>query len=80
MADAVRAPAVLMRPEELLVHLLPDGKAELVRGELRVMSPAGGPRGRVATNLVILLSKYLDGRGLGWVYADGAELFEGIAT
>ena len=60
-----------MTPDEFLVHSLPDGKAELVRGELRVTPPAGGPHGRVATNLVIQLSKYLDGRGLGWVYADG---------
>lgn len=71
MADAVGAGPMLMTPEDFLLHPLPDGKAELVRGELRVTPPAGGPHGRVATNLVILLSEYLKGRGLGWVYADG---------
>ena len=71
MADAVRAGAMLMTPDEFLVHPLSDVKAELVRGELRVTPPAAGPHGRVATNLVALLSAYLKGSGLGWVYADG---------
>lgn len=59
-----------MTPEEFLVYPL-DSKAELVRGELRVIPPAGGPHGRAATNLVGLLMFYVKPRGLGVVFADG---------
>ncbi len=71
MAHAVQAGAMRMTPDEFLVHSIPDGKAELVRGELRVTPPAGGPHGRAATNLVLLLAFYLKGRGLGSLFADG---------
>ena len=71
MADAVRADVMLMTPDEFLVQPLPDVKAELVRGELRVTPPAGGPHLCVATNIVVLLSAYLKGRGLGRAFGDG---------
>ena len=71
MAHATRGDVVLMTPEEFLVQSLPDGKAELVRGELRVTPPAGGPHLRVATNVVLLLGRYLEGRRLGSVFVDG---------
>ena len=71
MADATRVDVMLMTPDEFLVYPLSDVKAELVRGELRVTPPPGGPHGRTATNLILLLGAYLKGRGLGWVYADG---------
>ena len=78
MADATRVDVMLMTPDEFLVYPLSDVKAELVRGELRVTPPPGGPHGRAATNLILLLGAYLKGRGLGWVYADGVgyELLE----
>ena len=63
---------MLMTPDEFLVCSVPDGRAELVRGELRVTPPHGGPHGRAATNVVVLLSAYVEPRGLGWVFADGA--------
>ena len=72
MADAARAAVMLMTPDEFLLHPLPDGKAELVRGELRVTPPAGGPHGCVATNIVGLLLAHVKARGLGRVFADGA--------
>lgn len=72
MADAVRAGMMLMTPDEFLLHPLSDVKAELVRGELRVTPPASGQHGCVATNLVILLSAYIKGRGLGRAFGDGA--------
>ena len=72
MADAARAAVMLMTPDEFLLHPLPDGKAELVRGELRVTPPAGGPHGCVATNIVGLLLAHVKPRGLGRVFADGA--------
>lgn len=71
MAYAARVDVVLMTPDEFLVYPLEDVKAELVRGELRVTPPPGGPHGRAATNLVFLLSLHVRARGLGWVYADG---------
>ena len=71
MAHVLQAGPMLMTPDEFLVHSIPDGKAELVRGELRVTPPAGGPHGRAATNLVLLLAFYLKGRGLGSLFADG---------
>ena len=78
MAHATRADVMLMTPDEFLVYPLSDVKAELVRGELRVTPPPGGPHGRAATNLILLLGEFLKGRGLGWVYADGVgyELLE----
>ena len=63
---------MLMTPDEFLVCPVPDGKAELVRGELRVTPPPGGPHGRAATNVVGQLLAYVEPRGLGWVFADGA--------
>ena len=71
MAHATREDVVLMTPEEFLVHSLPDGKAELVRGELRVTPPAGGPHLCVSSNIHTLLSVYLKGRGLGRAFGDG---------
>ena len=71
MANATPVAVMLMTPDEFLVYPLSDVKAELVRGELRVTPPPGGPHGRAATNLILLLGAYLKGRGLGWVYADG---------
>ena len=71
MADATRAGIMLMTPDEFLVHPQSDVKAELVRGELRVTPPAGGPHGCAASNLVALLSAHVKGRGIGRVFADG---------
>ena len=72
MAHATPADVMLMTPEEFLVCSVPDGSAELVRGELRLTPPASGPHGRVATNVVARLLAYVEPRALGWVFADGA--------
>lgn len=76
MAPGPEATSMLMTPDELLVYPLPDGKSELVRGELRVAEPAGGAHGRVSTNLAVLLATYLKRRDTGLVFADcvGYEL------
>lgn len=78
MAHAAVADVMLMTPNEVLVQPLSDVKAELVRGELRMTPPAGGPHGRVATTVVVLLSAYVDARNLGFVFGDGVgyELLE----
>lgn len=53
-----------------LAGLRQDGnRYELVGGELRMMSPAGGRHGRVAMNLGALLRSHVVERDLGVVYA-----------
>jgi Uma2 family endonuclease len=50
---------------------MPDdgNRYELVKGELRMMSPAGGRHGRVAFNLGLMLGNHVLERQLGVVYA-----------
>ena len=71
MAFPARTPAVVMTADEFLLYPLPEGKAELVRGELRVTPPPGGPHGVAAVNLVVRLAVYAMERDLGRVFADG---------
>lgn len=71
MADPARAPVALMTPEEFLVYPLDEVKAELVRGELRVTPPPGGPHGLAAYSLVGLLMAHVNPRRLGRVFGDG---------
>ncbi|MDQ3303575.1 MAG: Uma2 family endonuclease [Actinomycetota bacterium] len=55
---------------EDLLRLSGDGvRRELVRGEVRGMTPAGNVHGRVAVNLTIPLGQYVREHGLGTVYA-----------
>lgn len=55
-----------------LFRMPDDGwRYELVRGELRKMSPAGARHGRVAAKFMILMGTFIDQRKLGVVY--GAE-------
>ena len=60
-----------MTAEEFLVYPVHDAKAELVRGELRVTPPAGGPHGVAGANLVFLLTVHVREHGLGRVFGDG---------
>jgi Uma2 family endonuclease len=46
-----------------------EGRCELVRGELRMMSPAGGRHGQVAMQCGRLLANHVETHGLGVVYA-----------
>ena len=46
-----------------------DARYELVKGELRMMSPAGGRHGRVAMNLAVSLANHVTSGNLGVVYA-----------
>lgn len=71
MVLPARPVAAVMTAEEFLLASVPDAKAELVRGELRVTPPAGGPHGRAATNLVVLLSNHGRATGVGDAFADG---------
>jgi Uma2 family endonuclease len=65
------AAAMMMTVDEFLAHSIPDAKAELVRGELRVTPPPGGPHGTAATNLVVILANHVRMHGLGRAFADG---------
>lgn len=61
--------ARLFTADELL-RLPGDGsRYELVRGELRKMSPAGSKHGRVAARILIRLGTFVEQHGLGVVYA-----------
>jgi Uma2 family endonuclease len=71
MAQPAWPSASMMTVEAFLALKLPEGKAELVRGELRMTPPAGGPHGLAATNLVLLLGTYVKQHSLGRVFADG---------
>lgn len=67
-----------MTVAEFEVYPFPDGKVELVRGEPRVMSPAGGGHGVVQGNLSRLLLPFVHEHRLGRVFNDGVG-FELIA-
>lgn len=72
---APRAAMVVTVDEFLALHL-PDGKAELVRGEVRVTPPPGAPHGTALSNLLLMLGIHVRANGLGRVYGDsfGYEL------
>ena len=55
---------------EQLFNRSDDGnRYELIRGELHMMSPAGGRHRRVAHNLGLILGRHVRRAGLGAVYA-----------
>jgi Uma2 family endonuclease len=61
---------MLMTVDEFLVADVPDGKVELVRGDLRVTPPPGAPHGTAAINLAVLLSNHVNEQNLGHVFGD----------
>lgn len=55
---------------EELLHMPDDGqRRELVEGELRTMTPAGHPHGRIAVRITWPLAQHVEENGLGAVYA-----------
>ena len=70
MSSVITYPAS-MTVAEFEVYPFPDGKVELVRGEPRVMSPAGGGHGVVQGNLSSLLQPFVREHRLGRVFNDG---------
>src|SRR5437870_3923435 len=59
----------LTTAEQLLAMPANGWRYELVKGELRRMSPAGGPHGRIAMNLSWRLARFVRERALGVVFA-----------
>ncbi|MEO7086524.1 MAG: Uma2 family endonuclease [Gemmatimonadaceae bacterium] len=57
--------------DEFLVHAAATGTSELVRGEIRMMSPAGGAHGIIVLNLVRALDAFVEEHRLGQCFADG---------
>jgi Uma2 family endonuclease len=55
---------------EDLYHVSENGKAEIVSGELRLMSPTGDLPGRAAVEIVVSLHGYARRTGAGRVYGD----------
>lgn len=55
--------------EELLMMPKDGFRYELVKGELKKMSPAGSEHGAVAMNVAILLGQYIKANKLGVVFA-----------
>lgn len=61
-AKHMTADELLHMPDDHLRH-------ELIRGELRTMTPAGHPHGRTAMRVGWPLAQYVEENGLGAVYA-----------
>ncbi|HEX7998994.1 MAG TPA: Uma2 family endonuclease [Pyrinomonadaceae bacterium] len=60
-----------MTADELFMMPHHDQRYDLIKGELRQMSPAGGEHGALAARLTIALGKYVEEHDLGEVF--GAE-------
>jgi Uma2 family endonuclease len=68
---------VILSVDEFSVYDTPDGKAELVRGELRLNPPPSFRRGRVIATIAQRLMSYVNSHGLGIVVVNaGFELVE----
>lgn len=61
--------ATTVTAEQMFVMPDDGNRYELIRGELRMMSPAGGRHGRVAHNLGLILGNHVRRENLGVVYA-----------
>lgn len=68
----------LITAEELYMMPTDNLRAELIKGELIKMSPAGHKHGRIVVNLTAPLAQYVKTHKLGFVY--GAETGFKLAT
>jgi Uma2 family endonuclease len=60
----------MLTAEEFLAHPAAQGPSELVRGEIRMMTPAGGRHGVATMTVVGLLWSHVRPRRLGQCFAD----------
>lgn len=56
--------------DEYLTHPAAAGASELVRGEIRMMTPAGGAHGVIAGALFAALDRFVEERQLGLCFPD----------
>lgn len=76
MSRSARA-VVNLSVEEFFAYPTPDGKAELVRGELRMSPPASLVHGLVISTIITRLGNYAAKHRAGRVFTDaGFELME----
>jgi Uma2 family endonuclease len=66
--DAARA--TILTPDEFLVHPAANERTELVRGHIRMMTPASAGHGLVSMIVGRLLSTYASAHRLGVCFAD----------
>lgn len=59
-----------MTPREFLTHPAAQAASELVRGEVRVMTPAGGAHGVVASRMFAAMNAFVEAHDLGQCFAD----------
>src|SRR5438132_9364800 len=64
--------AVGLSVDEFMAYDTPDGKAELVRGELRLSPSPGGPHGLVVAALAARLFAYVEARRLGRILTNAS--------
>jgi Uma2 family endonuclease len=65
-----RGPAGILTPDEFLTHPASARASELVRGEVRVMTPAGGAHGVVAAAVFRALDRFVEDNQLGMCFSD----------
>lgn len=54
--------------DEELMRIKHEGKVELVDGEVKLMTPAGGRQGRISARLAVRLGSYILRRRLGEIF------------
>jgi Uma2 family endonuclease len=62
--------AAILSPDDFMVHPAANGRTELVRGHIRVMSPASAAHGLVSLTVGRLLSTYVLEHRLGECFSD----------
>lgn len=70
----------LLTADDFLARASTRKRSELVRGEIRMMTPASGPHGVVAGNLYDALSTHVRAHRLGRCFPDGTGFALSIPT
>ena len=71
MTHTAAAPTTLLTVDEFLTHPAARERTELVRGEIRTMTPASEPHGIVCSNVHGLLWTFVRQHRLGRCYTEG---------
>ena len=71
MTHTTAAATTLLTADEFLTHPAARERSELVRGAIRMMTPASGAHGIVSGNVFLALSNYVRANRLGRCFTDG---------